>query len=120
MSKKNSNNMNILLTKLAQIKTIKAKLNFTNLAPEMARLVGPSLEAMHGQLVELNKRLEDHSYLCTAIIRLSHEFALVDPLLIMALRVVAEDYKMGQALDCAAGMGLGQVEVLMSKFYVDK
>jgi hypothetical protein len=33
MSKKNSNNMNILLTKVGQIKTIKAKLNFTNLSP---------------------------------------------------------------------------------------
>lgn len=120
MSKKNSNNMSILLTKLGQIKSIKAKLSFTNLTPEMARLVGASLEAMHAQLVELNKRLEDHSYLHTAVIRLSHEFALVDPLLVMALRVVAEDYKMVQALDCAAALGLGQVEVLMSKFYVDK
>ena len=43
MSKKNSNNMNILLTKVGQIKTIKAKLNFTNLFPEMTRLVGSSL-----------------------------------------------------------------------------
>jgi hypothetical protein len=75
---------------------------------------------MHEQLVELNKRLEGHTYLHTAIIRLSHEFALVDPLLILALRVVADDYKMAHALDCSAALGLGQVEVLMSKFYVDK
>jgi hypothetical protein len=40
--------------------------------------------------------------------------------LIMALRVVAEDYKMAHALDCSVALGLGQVEVLMSKFYVDK
>lgn len=86
----------------------------------MARLVGSSLEAMHEQLVELHRRLEGHTYLHTAIIRLSHEFALVDPLLVLALRVVAEDYKMTQALDCSAPLGLGQVEVLMSKFYVDK
>lgn len=56
----------------------------------------------------------------TAILRLSHEFSLVDPLLILALRVVADDYKMAQALDCSAGLGLGQIEVLMNKFYVDK
>jgi hypothetical protein len=72
MSKKNSNNMSILLTKVGQIKTIKSKFNFMNLTPEMSRLIGPSLETMHAQLVELNKRLEDHSYVHTAIIRLSH------------------------------------------------
>lgn len=120
MSKKNSNNMNILLTKVGQIKAIKNKLNFTNLTPEMARLVGSSLEVMHEQLVELHRRLEGHSYLHNIILRLSHEFSLVDPLLVLALRVVADDYKMTQALDCSAVLGLGQVEVLMSKFYVDK
>lgn len=44
----------------------------------------------------------------------------MDPLLILSLRVVAEDYKMMQAMDCAATLGLGQIEVLVSKFFVDR
>jgi hypothetical protein len=120
MSKKNSHNMSILLSKIGQIKTVRSKLNFSNMTAEMSRLVGGSLEKMHEQLVELHKRLEGHSFLHTAILRLSHEFALVDPLLILTLRTVAEDYKMTQALDCSATLGLGQIEVLMNKFFVDK
>ena len=120
MSKKNSHNMNILLSKIGQIKTVRARANFANLSAEMGRLVGGSLEAMHAQLIELHKRLEGHGFSHTAILRLSHEFALVDPLLVLSLRVVAEDYKMMQALDCAATLGLGQVEVLVNKFFVDR
>lgn len=57
MSKKNSHNMNILLSKIGQIKTVRAKANFSNLSTEMGKLVGTSLEAMHEQLIELHKRL---------------------------------------------------------------
>lgn len=120
MSKKNAHNMSILLSKVAQIKSLRKSASFANLAPEMARLVGCSLEGLHAQLIELQRRLEGHSFSHTAILRLSHEFALVDPLLVLGLRVVAEDYKMMQALDCAVPLGLGQVELLASKFFVDR
>lgn len=43
MSKKNSHNLNILLSKLAQIKTLRTTAHFANLTPDMARLVGTSL-----------------------------------------------------------------------------
>jgi hypothetical protein len=33
---------------------------------------------------------------------------------------VADDYKMTQALDCSSTLGLGQIEVLLNKFFVDK
>lgn len=43
MSKKNSYNMNILLSKIGQLKTIKKKLNFTNMTPQMIRLIDGSM-----------------------------------------------------------------------------
>jgi hypothetical protein len=89
MSKKNSYNMSILMSKVGQIKTVRNQLKFTNMTPEMTKLVGGSLEVMHDQLIELQKRLEGHSFVHTAILRLSHEFALVDPLLILSLRTIA-------------------------------
>ena len=52
--------------------------------------------------------------------KLSHEFALIDPLLIAALRVIADDYRMTHALDWEAGLGPGQTEALMSKMTMDK
>lgn len=72
MSKKNSHNMNILLSKIGQIKTIKNKLNFTNMTSDMSKLVGNSIETIYELLVDLHKRFEDHSFLHTAILRLSH------------------------------------------------
>lgn len=59
--------------------------------------------------------MENHGYTHNAILKLSHEFALIDPLLIASLRTVAEDYKMSHALDWNTSIGLGQTEALMGK-----
>jgi hypothetical protein len=55
-----------------------------------------------------------------AILKLCLQYGVVDALLIMVLRAVADDYKMTNALDCTNVMGLGQIEILMNKFFVDK
>lgn len=51
---------------------------------------------------------------------MAHEFAIVDPLLIAALRTVAEDNKLSHALDWSASLGLGQTEALWGKIVKDK
>lgn len=45
---------------------------------------------------------------------------LIDPLLIAALRTVAEDCKMSNALDWSLSLGLTQTEALMGKLAMDK
>lgn len=58
---------------------------------------------------ELAKKMENHGYTHNTILKLSHEFALIDYLLIAALRTVAEDYKMSHALDWKIELSLNQV-----------
>ena len=36
------------------------------------------------------------------------------------LRAIADEYKMVNVLDCEATLTLGQVEILMNKFFVDR
>jgi hypothetical protein len=69
---------------------------------------------------ELAKKLENHSYSHTAILKLAHEFAFVDSLLVATLRIVAEDHKMSHALDWSISLGPNQTEALMGKVTMEK
>ncbi len=44
----------------------------------------------------------------------------MDYLLLLVLRAIADEYKMVNALDCESSLTLGQVEILLNKFFVDK
>ena len=48
------------------------------------------------------------------------EYENVDYLLLLVLRVIADEYKMVNVLDCESTLTLGQVEILLNKFFVDK
>ena len=86
----------------------------------MSKLVGSKLGNLHEELLELNKRLENHGYTHNAILKLVHEFAVIDPLLVMSLRVMAEEAKVALALDCSLSVSAGVVEALLGRFFVDK
>lgn len=44
----------------------------------------------------------------------------MDYLLLLVLRAIADEYKMVNVLDCESTLTLGQVEILLNKFFVDK
>lgn len=115
MGKKNSMHMQTLVTKIGQIKLNRSELNFRNFPHSVARLLPTSIHALHAELEELAKKLENHSYSHNAILKMSHEFAIIDPLLIAVLRTVAEDNKLSHALDWGTSLGIGQIEALWSK-----
>lgn len=120
MGKRNSIHMQTLITKIGQIKLNRSELNFRNLPHSLARLLPTSVNSLHAELEELAKKLENHSYSHNAILKMSHEFAMVDPLLIAALRTVAEDNKLSHALDWSTSLGMGQTEALWGKIVKEK
>ena len=46
---------------------------------------------------------------------MSHELAVVDPLMVAVVRTIAEDCKMSYARDWNVGLGIGQTEALWGK-----
>lgn len=110
MNKKNNSNLKEILTRVAQIKSCRDSLQFINIPETTAGLVPSSAQGLHEQLKELQKKLENHSYAHTAVLKLSHEFAIVDPLLIAALRLLADDGQLtSKALDWTAALTLPHV-----------
>jgi hypothetical protein len=84
-------------------------------------LVPTSIQGLYEQLKELQKKLENHSYAHTAVLKLSHEFAIIDPLLVAVLRVLADDVQLTtKALDWTATLTLPQVELLLQRLTGDK
>ena len=51
---------------------------------------------------------------------MAHEFAVVDPLLVMSIRMLAEDAKLAMALDCSLPLPAVAVDALVGRFFVDK
>lgn len=60
-------------------------------------------------MLELNRRLELNKFSQTFILKTVIEYENVDYLLILVLRIIADDYKMVNALDCESAMTLGQI-----------
>ena len=110
MNKKNSASLQHLLNKVQQIAARKDTIRLANLPQPVADLLPRSARSLLTHLQELQKKLENHSYAHTAILKLCHEFAVVDPLLLASLRLLADDVQLSSnALDWLCPMSAGQI-----------
>ena len=51
---------------------------------------------------------------------MTHEFAVVDPLLVMSVRMLAEEARLAMALDCSLPLPATAVDALIGRLFVDK
>ena len=84
--------------------------------------IGPNIPSILKELNVLRKKLESHQGDPMGIFRISHEYDIVDPLLVLALRTIghSRDLKIRNASDCDSALSLEQVEEILCSFGFEK
>ena len=72
-------------------------------------MIGNDPKNIHQNLGELHKRMELKKFSQTFILQLVLEYKYIDTLLILAIRAIADEYKIINALDCDGTLTLGQI-----------
>jgi hypothetical protein len=109
MSKKNSQNLQTLISKLSQTKLKYEEIDFLCMTKEMEEDITPNPETIYEYLLELNEKMSAKKYAQIFILKSLFETKIIDPLLVMVIRIIADEYKMVNALDCQEAFTLGQV-----------